>query len=182
VQTVCALDLEGPFPHLSYAFGEHIERANLINTCNEMFALVREKPESYKTALPGFVRLNMMDPQAFSACAKKLADYVPRMNFSEAQDLTAMIEEVWEQDYHFPGSPNVTFWLAHLCYGLGRYQRSMEFFDITMKRTGVDEVLLFLKGQCLDAMGQRADAMDCYRRSLEINPQFAEAREALFGR
>lgn len=179
VQTVCALDFEGEFGHLGYAFGEHIERANLINTCNEMFALARGKEEFYKTALPGFVRLNMMDPQAFSAAANRIAGFIPRMNYSECQDLIAMIEQVWEQDYHFPGSPNVTFWLAHLCYGLGRYERAMEFFDITMQRTGVDEVLLYLKGQCYEALGRREEARACYQRSLEVNPGFEEALAAL---
>lgn len=179
VQTVCALDFEGPFPHLGYAFGERIERANLVNTCNEMFALARAREEFYKTALMGFVRLNMMDPQAFSAAANRIAGYIPKMNYSEQRDLEAMIEEVWEQDYHFPGAPNVTFWLAHLCYGLGRYERSIEFFDITMERTGIDEVLLYLKGQCLDALGRREEARECYRRSLELNPGFEESRIAL---
>ncbi len=179
VQTVCALDLPGPFEHLASVFHEQIDHANLINTCNEMFALVRSREQFYKTALPGFVRLNMMDPQAFSACAARIAEYIPRMNFSESADLGRMIEAVWDHDYNFPGAPNVTFWLGHLSFGLGNYARALDFFDYTIRRTGEDEVLLYLKGQCYGNLGRTEEAQACYRRSLELNPGFEEARAAL---
>lgn len=179
VHTLVGLDFEGDFPHLEYAFRERVDRGSSINAPNEMFTLVRSKADLMKNALPGFVRLNRMDPQAFSACANQLARLIPEMNYSESTDLLEMIEAVWEHDYHFPGAPNVTFWLGHLAYGIGRFERAQQFFELTMERTGVDEVLLFLKGNCLEARGLRPEARECYQKALEINPSFQEARAAL---
>lgn len=180
LQTVCALDLEGDFPHLNYAFRERFDRVNLVNTANEMFALVRDRSDSWRTALPAFVRLNLADPQALAACANKLAGVLPRLNFSEGSDLVELLGRTWENDYHFPGGPNLTFWLGHLSYGIGRFEPALDFFQRTIDRYGRDEVLLFLKGNCLDALGRREEACECYQQALSIKPDFLEARKALF--
>lgn len=179
LQTVCALDLEEELPHLDYAFRERLDRVNLVNTANEMFALVRDRTDSWRTSLPAFVRLNLADPQALAACANKLAGVLPRLNYSEGSDLVELLETVWRNDYHFPGGPNLTFWLGHLSYGIGRFEPALDFFQRTIDRYGRDEVLLFLKGNCLDALGRREEACDCYQQALMIKPDFLEAQKAL---
>ncbi|MEW6282606.1 MAG: tetratricopeptide repeat protein, partial [Candidatus Eremiobacterota bacterium] len=177
IQTVCCLDLEGPFPHLEYAFREHLDRPGTINAVNELFGLVRDRPDHWRSSLPAFVRLNLYDTQALSMAATRFLEHVKKPNHTEGLDLVDLYERVWENDYHFKGSPNVTFWLAQLYYQLGFPDRSLSFLEETARRTGDDEVLLFLRGQCYQSLGMRDEARDCYRRSLSIKPDFTEARD-----
>jgi tetratricopeptide (TPR) repeat protein len=176
VQTVCFSDY-AQGPHLDYAFRERLERSNSINNANELFALVRDKPPF--NALLGFVRLNLNDPNAFSAVAKRLSESLPRLSYGEHQEIVSTLEQVWDNDFYFKGSPNITFWIAHLYACLGLFDRALWFYDKTIERQGADAMLRYLQGSCWHALGNHQEARNFYQQALQLQPDMAEARQAL---
>ncbi len=177
VQTVCLSD-HPVGVHLNYAFRERLDRANALNSANELYAIMRDKPPFFN-ALIGFIRLNLNDPSALSAVAKRLAEMSAHLTYCEHRELLATLELVWENDYHFKGSANVTFWIGHLFLLRGVYDRALWFFERTVERQGEDAMLLFLQGNCLQQLSQKARAKKLYLEALKIAPGMPEAEQAL---
>lgn len=176
VQTVCFSDLPSG-PQLNYAFGERIERKNAINNANDLFSILRDKPPF--RGLLGFVKLHLNDPNAFSAVAKRLSENLAGLCYGDHHEVVSTLEQVWDHDYYFRGSPNITFWLAHLYACLGLFERALSFYDLTIERQGVDEMLLYLQGSCWQAMGNAEQARNLYRQALQRVPDMPEALQAL---
>ena len=176
VQTVCFSDFPAG-PQLQYAFCEGLERTDAVNNITELFALLRDRPP-FK-ALLGFVRLNLSDANAFSAVARRLSENLEGLSYSEHQEVVRTLELVWESDYFFRGSPNVTFWLAHLYACLGLFDRALSFYDLTIERQGMDPMLLYLKGSCWQAAGKERLACALYEQALKLQPGMPEALKAL---
>lgn len=177
VQTVCMSDFPAR-PQLSYAFLERVDRGNHLNNVNELYAIMRNKPPFF-LALMGFVRLNLNDPNALTAVAKNLAEMSSRLSYDEHQELVRMLEQVWENDYYFKGSANVTFWIAHLYQQRGLYEKALDFFRHTVDRQGEDAMLLFLQGNCWQQLGQKAKAKRLFKDALRLAPGMPEALQGL---
>jgi len=176
LQTVCYTEFPAG-PHLNYSFRERLERANAVNHAPDIFGLVRDKPSL--RSLLAFVCLNLADPNALSAVAKRLSELARRIDYGEHHELLRILEWSWENDYFFKGSPNLTFWLGHLYATLGYYDRALPYFDLTLERQGEDAVLFYLKGSCYQAMGQSDRARSFYQEALSRAPDMLEARQAL---
>ena len=177
VQTVCMSDFPAR-PQLSYAFRERIDRGNHLNNVNELYAIMRNKAPFFR-ALIGFIRLNLDDPNALTAVAKGLAEASSSLTYDEHQELVDMLEQVWENDYYFKGSANVTFWIAHLYRQRGLHEKALEFFRHTVERQGEDAMLLFLQGNCWQQVGQKAKAKRLFKDALRLSPGMPEALHGL---
>lgn len=176
VQTVCFSDLPEGL-NLNYAFRERLERSNALNNANELFGLVRDRPP-FK-GLIGFIKLNLHDPNAFAVVAKRLSENVQRLSYDEHCEVVATLEGVWDNDFYFRGSPNVTFWLAHIYATLGLFEKALTFYDLTIERQGADAMLLYLKGSCWHALGHAKLARSLYQQALQRQPGMPEAVRAL---
>jgi tetratricopeptide (TPR) repeat protein len=177
VQTVFCSDLEVELPHVEYEFRERVDRGNPANSAVALFSMAREEPKL--AALLGVVKLNLYDPNALSMVGLKLAPMLKGITYGEHLDVVAALEECWRNDYYFRGSANVTFWLGHLYQTLGLFDRALWFFTQTIERVGADAMLWYLSGGCHESMGNRSEAVACYKRALALETGMAEATEAL---
>jgi tetratricopeptide (TPR) repeat protein len=66
-------------------------------------------------------------------------------------------------------------------YETARYQELVTLADATIKTTSSIEEIYYWKGMALRAQGDIAGARQAWRRSLELNPNYAEAAAALAG-
>ncbi|MDH4136817.1 MAG: C39 family peptidase [Anaerolineae bacterium] len=66
-------------------------------------------------------------------------------------------------------------------YETARYQEVVTLADATIKTTSSIEEICYWKGMALKAQGDIAGARQAWRRSLELNPNYAEATAALAG-
>jgi tetratricopeptide (TPR) repeat protein len=64
-------------------------------------------------------------------------------------------------------------------YETARYQEVVTLTDATIKTTSSIEEIYYWKGMALKAQGDIAGARQAWRRSLELNPNYAEAAAAL---
>lgn len=177
IQTVyCTDEASGEMPHLFYTFRERLDRSNAVNNAASLYKLVRDEVTS--AALLGFIRLNLCDPYSLSAVAIKLAPLLKGIRYAEGHDTVQVLEEVWRNDFHLQGSPNVSFWLGHLYQTLGMFERALEFYAITMERQGEDSTLWTLSGQCQEGLGRLSAALECYDKALVLEPRMPEASQA----
>lgn len=127
----------------------------------------------------GFVKLHLNDPNAFSAVAKRLSrKYWQVCVTATTTKWSAPWNRYRDHDYYFRGSPNITFWLAHLYACLGLFERALSFYDLTIKRQGVDEMLPFAR-QLLAGDGQRRAGPQSLSPGTAASPDMPEALQAL---
>ncbi len=183
IQTVFCADVKdqpAEWPQLRYSFSERLDRTNAVNTlAAEAFALVSDRQETWSTCLLAFVRMNLFDPNAFTVVAKRIVPIIPKLTLSERLELVMMLDQIWDNFYQFKGAVKAPFWLGHLYYELGIYDRALFFLEKTVESEGDDDVLLYLRACCLDALGNPDKARQLLKKALQKNSGFAEAREML---
>jgi len=183
IQTVFSADVKNApseWPHLRYAFNERLDRTNAVNTlAAEAFGLVADRQDTWSTCLLAFVRMNLFDPNAFTAVAKRIVPIIPKLTLSERMELLMMLDQIWDNHYQFKGAVKAPFWLGHLYYELGVYDRALFFLEKTAEIEGDDDVLCYLRACCHDAMGAPDKARTMLKKALKHNAGLAEARDML---
>jgi tetratricopeptide (TPR) repeat protein len=183
VQTVCCVNVgQAPadWPHLRYAFHERLDRSNAVNTAGaEAFGLVADSPDRWTTCLMAFIRMNLFDPNAFTAVAKRLVAAIPKLTLSEKAELVLMLDQIWGHFYQFKGAVKAPFWLGHLYFELGLPEKALFFLEKTRELEGDDDVLTYLRACCQEQMGQPDRARNGFLKALKLNPGFQEAKDAL---
>jgi len=69
-------------------------------------------------------------------------------------------------------SPNANDVLANLVvaqYGLGNYPAALDGLDLLSRRTSLSLSAWFIRAACYDKQGQKAPALDAYKKFLELN-------------
>lgn len=177
VQTICFSDLTEATPNLDYAFAERLQRGDLINASSDLFGHFNDRP-GWKSLL-AFVQLNQADPNALAVVGKRLLDYTQGLSPDDHRQLIRILEQAWQNDYHFPGAPNLTFWLGLLYNSLGYCQRGLFFLEETTRRKGDDPMLVYLRGCSMQALGRLEEARALYLQALDQAPGMPEATRAL---
>jgi tetratricopeptide (TPR) repeat protein len=94
-------------------------------------------------------------------------------------ELLMMLDQIWDNHYQFKGAVKAPFWLGHLYYELGVYERALFFLEKTADIEGDDDVLCYLRACCHDAMGAPDKARTMLKKALKQNAGLAEARDML---
>lgn len=168
---------------LTYCFNEKVERCNDINFMYATQHLIddtaRENTYLRLTGLMGFLRMNLCDPAVFCRFASKMFESLDNISFVQKVDLLRVLDETWDNYYHFGGEANLPFWIAQVLYGLNMHEKSLKFFDKTVELHGEHEIIYYFRGKCHEALNKPCLARECFVKSLELNPEFAPARESL---
>ena len=184
VQTVCLVSMpeEGrPLEQLRYVFQEKIDRANPAT------ALCATMPGKEATATPvdrlnyllAQLRLQLADPFVFPIVTSELVELVGHGWRNHHLDLLKLMDAALENYYWCPGEAHLPFWLSEIYFAMGYHEQSLNCLHMTVRLFGENETLFYLMGQNHEQMHQKEKAKTCYVAALQLNPDFAQAHEAL---
>ena len=54
-------------------------------------------------------------------------------------------------------------------YGSGNYQAALDGLDLLSRRTTLSLSALFIRAACYDKLGQKGQALDAYKKFLQVN-------------
>jgi tetratricopeptide (TPR) repeat protein len=183
LQTVCCVETAPPdcrFENLRYVFNERLQRMGAINTlCSLLPDLKRESVEDQIDYYLCHIRINLADPKLIGCVVNELSPLLPAICHWQRAELLELMDEAWENYYHFPGETNLPFYLCQLYFMLDMHEQSLSRLDDTIRHHGEHEILYFLKGQNHEALGRYEEARQMYRRALALNPDFPDLQASL---
>lgn len=177
--TVCCVSTrhtQERLERLQYFITQH------LNVSNRITSTINANPDeaSGMERLLAVIRLNLADPRAFCNAAPQLVEQLPNATIEQKHDLLMIMEMAWEKFYFYRGERNLTYWLAELYYQLGMQERCLQALDEALKGyTEYDWEYYYMKARSHERLNQWEQALDLYRKSVRLNPDFTNAHQAL---
>lgn len=177
--TVCCVATQEPSPsreRLEYYVSQHLNGSSRITS-----TLNAGSEETCRiTQALATIRLNLGDTRILCAEAPKLVENLEQATQEQKHDLLELMELAGQKAFFFRGERNLSYWLAELYDRLGLPEKSLEWVEHAM--TGYSEYLWeysYMKGRALEKLNQRMLALECYRQSTILKPDFDQAYRAL---
>jgi len=123
------------------------------------------------------LRLSDWDPDVFYSLAEVLIEEIPDARPIMQREMADGIERIWANYYHLASGRDVPFNLARICHHLNRYQDSLRFYRLSLELFGQDRSTHFNMGLVYDSVGDLGQALQCFRRALDLDPNYAPARD-----
>eukprot|EP00466_Bigelowiella_natans_P008183 jgi/Bigna1/134792/aug1.26_g9500 len=136
-----------------------------------------EKP-SLKLVL-SLLRLSGYDSDVFYKFRQFLIDKLGHPYTSEKiqQDIRRDIVEIYSLYYPLSKSKDVAFEIGRLFMSMKDYKAAQRYFIDSIRDCGEHHVTHYNLGLCYNYIGEFASALKSFDRSLEIKPEYREARE-----
>ena len=122
------------------------------------------------------IRWSAYDPVVFSAALPALIVLVEGAPEHEFHDVRSVLANVWASHFPVQGGPDLAFSIATVLYGMGRYLDALEFLHHSLDLVGPDPATYFNIGMAHHHLGQNEPALEMVRRSIELSPDFQQAR------
>lgn len=125
------------------------------------------------------LRLSGYDSDVFYKFKQFLIDKVGHPYASEKiqQDVRRDIAEIYDCYYPLSKSKDVAFEIGRLYMSMKDYKNAMKFFIDSLKDCGQHHVTHYNLGICHYYIGDFASALGSFNMSIEIKPDYHEARE-----
>ncbi len=140
-------------------------------------ALEQQVPHpSLRVALE-LLRLSDWDPEVFYSLSPVLIEGIPDARPIMQREMVDGVERIWANYYHLASGRDVPFNLGRICHHLNRYQDSLRFYRLSLELFGQDCSTHFNMGLVHDSMGDLSSALQCFRMALDLDPNYAPARD-----
>eukprot|EP00954_Amorphochlora_amoebiformis_P005749 453861-Amorphochlora_amoeboformis.AAC.1 len=125
------------------------------------------------------LRLSGYDSDVFYKFKQFLIDKVGHPYASEKiqQDVRKDIKEIYDCYYPLSKSKDVAFEIGRLFMSMKDYKSAMKYFIDSLRDCGEHHVTHYNLGLCHNYVGDFASALKSFNKSLEIKPDYHEARE-----
>lgn len=142
-------------------------------------AYASENPIWLKRALPILKRGIRLEPQSPDLYFALAEIYYAGSNLASVSDYTLAIQWAKEGLERLPHSEDGRTLLAESLIGEGNYDQALEELRTVLNHSPLETKALFAAGRAMLGKGDKATAALFFKRTLQINPSFEEARRAL---
>ena len=164
------------FSATTQAFATHIEHFGPIDFHLLQNQLVgQEKPPLQQVLL--MLRLSDYDPGVLYNFRHTLKDHAGEGGESLKLELLRALPRVWARTWPIGDGRDIPFELARIYQKLGRSGEALEYYHLSLKWFGDDAVTWYNIGLCHHGLGEIRDALRCFDKSLQRDPNFGAARE-----
>ena len=123
--------------------------------------------------MTGLFGFGSKEPEEISEKRKQLKKLVKSKNYDKALRVGEEILEKKDNDH------DVLFVIGSIHYLKGKYQKSISYFEKTLKIGSYDPEALLLKANAHYKLDQISDAKSCCSKILEIDPKNKGVKELL---
>ncbi len=159
------------------AFRESISTFGPLDGFHLKVALEQQMPRPPLRVALEILRLSDWDPDVFHSLGEALIDQIPDAPPVVQREMADGVERIWSNYYHFGTGKDVPFNLARICHHLNRYQDSLRFYRLSLELFGQHPSTHFNMGLVCDSMGDLGSALECFRGALDLDPNYAPARD-----
>lgn len=177
--TVCCVATRQPqekLERLQYYITQHLNVSNRIT--NTMNASVDEA--SGMEWLLACVRMSLGDPRAFCNAAPRIITELPNATIEQKHDLILLMKMASDKHFFYRGEKNLCYWMAEVYFHLGLHHEALKYLHEAL--TGYTEFVwdyYYMIGRSHEKLNQWDLALDFYRQSISIKPDFDNAFRAL---
>ncbi len=125
------------------------------------------------------LRLSCYDPDVFYKFKHFLIERVGRSYASEKlrRDVRRDIREIYDRYYPLSKAKDVAFEIGRLLMAMKDYRLAMPYFVDSLRDCGAHHVTHYNLGLCHNYAGDLSAALEAFSPSLEMKPDYVEARE-----
>ena len=146
---------------------------------NDFYLMQRAlKEESSKPTLASIVsllKLSNWDTEIFFKFRDNILAEIPRATHGLRNDLERGAKRIWDQYYHLENEKDVAFELGRLLFGLHYFEQSLEFYQLSLDLFGFHHVTHHNQGLCNSSLNKYDAAAICFKKSLELKPDYEKA-------
>lgn len=139
----------------------------------------RARPHASLRHLLGLLRLSCWDAEMFYRVHERLIELAPTASSAERRELTALVERVSQRFFYIGDDRDVLFALGRLDSALHHHRRAQLFFARSVDVFGPCATAFYNRALCMLHLQRFEEAEILLRKSLELDPDHAEARQAL---
>lgn len=128
--------------------------------------------------LATYLLISGCDPQVFTRINQRICSQVETADSSTIEFLAAHMPDVMANFYAMPKSDNVPFEIAIFFHTLRRYRKALDYYQQAAPLLPNDNFgLIYNMSLCRYYLGDIPDALQGFKRSVELDPQSKEAKE-----
>ncbi len=162
-------------------FTDKLDRFGPLDYLN-LRSTVREgsiPPAQYYRFCMEMLRLSQWDPEILYELSESLVQSSEELNFKERREIALALGKVWENYFPIGESRDVPFEIARILFRIEHYERSLQFYQESLRLFGPHRMTHHNMGMCLYYLRRLESAQESFQKSLEIEPGYGAAREWL---
>jgi len=122
------------------------------------------------------VRLSEYDPEVFYKFRRAVVDKCPYASNRMQHDIRVDAQRIGENYYPLANKKaDVAFELGRVMMGIKEFALAINFFQDSQKNFGEHHINWYNMGICYRYVDKMEKALNCFDRSLELQPQYLEA-------
>lgn len=166
-------------PRFRGAYRDHINDFGPAEY-NRLFKLARRSWTDAPLALILLlIRLSGYDPIVFARWSRRVLDAATDAGAAVRHDIATCLEQVLARTYAVSPTDDVRFTAARVYYRLGHYPEAAAQFARVAADTPDRRAAWYNLGLCSEREGRPDEARQHFARAVELDPDYARAREAL---
>ena len=146
---------------------------------NDFYLMQRSlKEEHAKPSLASIVsllKLSKWDTEIFFKFRDSILQELPRASHGMRNHLERGAKCIWANYYHLDNEKDVAFELGRLLFGLHFFEQSLEYYQLSSDLFGMHHVTHHNQGLCHSSLSNYVAAADCFKKSLEMKPDYEKA-------
>ena len=164
------------YPHLVDVFNTH-----LVNFGpNDFFMLQKALKE--KTATPSLhsilalLKLSFWDADLFHKFREIILESLATCGSKLRHDLLRGLPLIWKNYYQLDSDKDIAFEIGRVYYGIQNYQKSLEYYQISIEIVGQHPVTSHNIGLCYYSMKDLEKALPCFEMAVDLNGEYEKAK------
>jgi len=131
--------------------------------------------------LLAILNLTLWDPNIFYDLHEMILDRIEVEDYTVEQDRALLIgtKQAWDYFFKLEKTQDLPFAVGGLYYALDEYELALEFFTLSAAEFGANAENLYNMAISYQALDQDEQAAQYAQRALQMDPDYAEARELL---
>lgn len=130
--------------------------------------LQRNRHELNLRSLLAAIRLGHYDPELVGRLETPLCQFASKADTEDRAALIDVLEKAWTNHFFVPGGHDVAFTLGRLFRRMNAPARAIDFYHASLLEHGQAMETWRNMGYCWEDLGERARAIDCYRKATAI--------------
>lgn len=168
--------------------GDELQFADTLSTIHEriqnfgpgeFFDFLQQQRQERKSVsietFLGLLRMSNWDPGVVFDYAAQLRAMVGGLHEGMQMELRLAMERAWQN--YYPGPQNLPFEIARILMSMRRPVEALRYNQIGVDWFGDNPAAYLNMGICNYYAENTAEALRCFKRTLEMNPSFGLARE-----
>lgn len=146
---------------------------------HHLHAYVGERQDLNLEQMLAYLALCQDDPAALSRLGEEIIKRAPDASPHQRDALLAAIDRAWDGYFPIGAKTDFAFLLARLCRRLGRSDKAVGYFVLSLEDHGDDPATHYNLGRCFLDLNDPHKAAQHFRKVLEREPDNADAKAKL---